>query len=125
MLRKLWWVAAHHPKSPESIETAFPRRQACSADDPDPFDMTDVLERIIWKVRSGKINYSGKYGQRNLIVGIIDECFGTWMDTEKKLGQEFRFLDMFNISISRIEGSRSPPSLHIVIVFDTYQGPGR
>lgn len=107
------------------IVTAFPQRQACSTDDPDPFDMTDVFESIIWKIRSGKINYSGVVTPENLMEGIIKECTGTWMDTEKKLGQEFRFLDMFNISISRIVSSHSPFSLHILVAFYIYQGPFR
>ncbi|OKO97800.1 hypothetical protein PENSUB_9726 [Penicillium subrubescens] len=82
--------------------TAFPQRQACSTDDPDPFDTTGVRESVIWKTRSGEIKYSCVIGEVNLMKGIIKECISTWMDVEKKLGQEFRFLDMFNISISRI-----------------------
>ncbi|KAL4755809.1 uncharacterized protein BDW70DRAFT_165101 [Aspergillus foveolatus] len=102
MVDQLWlW------KQDNVIVTAFPRRQALSADDPDPFDMTDVLERISWKLRSGKIDYCCDASERNVILGIIDECVGAWIDAEKKLGEKFRFLDMFSISISRIADSEA------------------
>jgi hypothetical protein len=84
------------------IISAFPLRQACSPDDPDRYDMTDVLEKVIANIRSRQIDLSQPTAQVDLMLKIIEECVGMCMDPERNVEHKFRFLDMFSNSISKI-----------------------
>ncbi|RAH86813.1 hypothetical protein BO86DRAFT_394608 [Aspergillus japonicus CBS 114.51] len=53
-------------------------------------------------IQTGAANLAGEEGPQHLVPGIINECAGAFFDPMKSLEDDFRFLDMFSNSISRI-----------------------
>lgn len=93
----------------DTVVTCFPQRRECGLDDPDRYDMTDVLENVVQNInsdfstaksasRSSKIPPTSNY----LVGLIINECVRTCFDPMKNLEDDFKFLDMFSNSISSI-----------------------
>lgn len=83
-----------------TLITCFPQRRECGLDDPDRYDMTDVLENIVQKINS----MSSKRGVSTTELAhlIIHECVQTCFNPMKNLDDDFKFLDMFSNSISSI-----------------------
>ncbi|RAH75043.1 uncharacterized protein BO66DRAFT_425377 [Aspergillus aculeatinus CBS 121060] len=97
MVDQLWlWCSGN------TIITCFPQRRECNPDDPDRFDMTDILENILHSISPDFKKKEGGIGPLWLIPRIVKECAGAFVDPMKNVEDEFRFLDMFSNSISRI-----------------------
>ncbi|KAF5863576.1 hypothetical protein ETB97_009820 [Aspergillus alliaceus] len=76
------------------------RQGACSPDDLDRYDMTDMLGKVTTKILRQE-NLLQPTALVDLLLNII-ECVGVCMNPEKNFENEFRFLDMFSNSISKI-----------------------
>ncbi|RAH47399.1 uncharacterized protein BO95DRAFT_493259 [Aspergillus brunneoviolaceus CBS 621.78] len=97
MVDQLWlWCSGN------TLITCFPQRRECNPDDPDRFDMTDILENILHPISPDVKKKEGGKGPLWLIPGIVKECAGAFFDPMKNVDDGFRFLDMFSNSISRI-----------------------
>ncbi|OJJ94930.1 hypothetical protein ASPACDRAFT_127846 [Aspergillus aculeatus ATCC 16872] len=97
MVDQLWlWCSGG------TLITCFPQRRECNPDDPDRFEMTDILENILHSISPGVKRKAGLEGPLWLIQGIINECAGAFFDPMKNVDDDFKFLDMFSNSISRI-----------------------
>ncbi|KAL6233194.1 hypothetical protein BDW75DRAFT_242234 [Aspergillus navahoensis] len=64
--------------------------------------MIDVIEKVTAKIRFRQIDLLQPTAQVDLILKIIEECLGMCMVPERNVEHEFRFLDMFSNSISKI-----------------------
>lgn len=84
------------------VITCFPQRRECGLDDPDRY-MTDVLENIVRDIGSrGLRSRDSPTTPEELSQLIINECIRTFFDPMKNLEDDFKFLDMFSNSISRM-----------------------
>lgn len=89
----------------DTVITCFPQRRECGHDDPDRYDMTDVLESILQNLKNisaGNVKEAGGRKSFPLLQQIINECVGACFDPMKNFEDDFKFLDMFSNSISRI-----------------------
>lgn len=89
----------------DTVITCFPQRRECGHDDPDRYDMTDVLENVLQSLKNisaDRVKEAEGRGSFPLLQKIINECVGACFDPMKNLEDDFKFLDMFSNSISRI-----------------------
>ena len=100
------------PEHGDMVLTCFPQRQDTKDDDPDRYDMTDVLKRVASKL-------SQVEDSKDLKDLILNECSGVCFGDTGYLAEDFNFLEMFDISIGNVVSKLESGMANLMLTFCT------